>query len=263
MKFSLFSSGHKWPTITLAAVMVSAGITPLLARPDPPAADRLMDPSKPENQGAEHLFFHDDNAPATPPPPTASQQAFKDFKSGPATFEEFCKLNPLTGKAPGRERLTVEVLAAEVDVSADAMAIPAEPTTTMLSEGNLLRQQLFANSQAQTENVLMLDRQSDGTAMPAAWEGYRLFTCLAQTDTGYTLAFTFAESRVESWLKAPGSPIVQPVLSQSEMNKTLALGADGKWVALSGLVNGETLSGNSGASHRVRLVLYVRLVGSK
>jgi len=240
--------------------MVSAGITPLGARPDPPAADRLMDPTKPENQGAQHLFFHHDDDTYAPAPPTASQQAFKDFKNGPATFEEFCKLNPLTGKALGRDRLTVEVLATEVDVSADATAIPTEPTITMLSEGNLLRQQLFANSQAQTENVLKLDRQSDGTAMPATWEGYRLFTCLQQADAGYTLAFTFAESRVETWLKSPNSSIVQPVLSQSEMNKTLSLGADGKWVALSGGLTGDTVSSTGGTSRQTRLVLYVRLV---
>jgi hypothetical protein len=240
MKLSSFLTRWYLPAAALAAVVLAIGPTPLLARPEPPAAERLMDPTKPENKNAGHLFFRSDDGtltPVAPAPPTASEQAFKSFKKGPATFEEFCKQNPLTGKPLGQARMTIEVLATTADAS-----IPAEPTAAMLSEGTLLRQRVFGNSQAQTENVLPIDRQGDGSKLPEpAWEGERLFTCLEQTDAGYTLTFTFAESRVVSWSNTPA----QPVLEQREVNEKVSLSPDGKWVVVG--------SGPSG-------LLYVRLV---
>jgi len=250
--------------MTLALVMLDGGVKQLLARPDPPAADRLMDPSKPENQGAGHLFFRSDDA--TPAAPSAGDQAFKNFKKGPATFAEFCKLYPLTDKPLGQDRLTIEVLAAEVDATGQAMGSnpapsPAEPTVEMLSAGNLIRQRVFANSQAQTENVLPLDRQSDGSKMPEpAWEGERLFTCLEQTDTGYTLSFTYAESQVVGWLKFPASTITQPIIDQREMSQQLPINPDGKWTAFSGDLTRDVASDNGGAAQKLRTVVYVRLL---
>jgi len=256
MKYSLCSFGQTWRKIAVMTVVVSAGFTQLVARPEPPAADRLMDPSKPENQGARHLFFHSDDE--TPPAPTPSEQAFKDFKKGPATFAEFCKLHPLAGKPIDRERVTIEVLAADVE---EATAVPAEPTEAMLSTGNLIRQRMFGNSRAQTENVLPIDRQSDGTPMPdAPWEGERLFSCLEQTGVGYQLSFTYAESRVETWLKAPGSTIIQPVILEREMDQQLSLNPDGKWVALDGGRTRDQAADNGGAARKLRTVVYVRLV---
>jgi hypothetical protein len=258
MKYSLFSVCRESRMMAVTVALFGVGMAQLGARPDPPAADRLMDPTKPGYQGG-HLFFHtDDNTTAAP---SASEEAFKDFKKGPATFAEFCKLYPLAGKPLGQDRLTLEVLATEVDATDPAAPTPAAPTPAMLSEGSLLRQSLFANSQAQTENVLPLDRQSDGSKMPEpAWEGERLFTCLEQTDTGYTLALTFAESRVITWLKSPTSMIVQPVLSQREMNKQLSISPDGQWVALDGLMTRDEASANGGPGQKLRAVLFVRLV---
>ena len=213
-----------------------------------------MDPTKPENQG-HHLFFHSDDD--TTAAPTASEQAFKDFKKGPATFAEFCQLHPLAGKPLGQERLTIEVLATEVDAT-DAAASPAEPTTAMLSEGSLLKQQVFANSQAQTENVLPLDRRTDGSKLPEpAWEGERLYTCLEQSTAGYTLVLTLAESRVVGWSKDSS----QPVMAQREMNNQLPINPDGKWVELDGNTR-EAPSDNGGPARKLKTVLYVRLVGN-
>jgi hypothetical protein len=268
MKYSFFSKSPTWKAITWASLLLGGGVTALLARPDPPAADRLMDPSNPANQGG-HLFFHSDDD--TPAPPTASEEAFKNFKNGPATFAEFCKLHPLDGKPLGQDRLTIEVLATEVDATADVAteATPAEspapnpaaPTDAMISAGTLIRQRVFSNSQAQTENVLPLDRQSDGSKMPEpAWEGERLFTCLEQTDTGYTLAFTFAESQVEGWLKAPASTIAQPIIDQREMSAKFSINPDGQWVGFSGAATQDVASDNGGAARKLRQVIYVRLL---
>ena len=255
-----------WRKIALSTVVLASGVTQLVARPDPPAADRLMDPSKPENQGAGHLFFRSDDDTAPPPAPSPSEQAFKNFKKGPATFEEFCQLHPLTGKPLGQDRLVIEFLATEVDASAEATGAnpvpsPLEPTATMLSEGRLIRQRMFGNTVAQTEKVLPLDRQSDGSKMPEpAWEGERLFTCLEQADTGYTLTFILAESRVVGWLQFPGSTIVQPILDQQEMNQKLPLSPDGKWTAFPGSLTRDVAADNGGAARKLRTVVYVRLV---
>jgi hypothetical protein len=259
MKYFLLSFDRRaWRKIALSTVVLASGVAQLLARPDPPAADRLMDPSKPENQG-HHLLFRTDDDTTPPPAPTPSEQAFKDFKKGPATFAEFCQLYPLAGKPLGQDRLTIEVLATEVDASADASG-PVEPTMAMLEAGNLIKQRMFANSEAQTENVLPLDRQSDGSKMPEpAWEGERLFTCLEQTDTGYTLAFTYAESRVESWAKASASTLMQPMMVQHEVNSTLPISFDGKWVAVSGNTR-EVPSDNGGLPRKLQTVVFVRLV---
>jgi len=260
MKFFQYFASQTERKIILAAALLIGGWTQLLARPDPPAADRLMDPSKPENQGAQHLFFHTDDAPAAPTP---SEQAFKDFKKGPATFAEFCKLHPLAGKPLGQDRFVIEVLTTAADASVGASPSPAEPTAAMLSEGNLIRQRVFANSQAQTENVLPLDRQSDGSKLPEpAWEGERLFTSLERSDNGYQLSFTYAESRVEGWVKAPGSTFAQPIISQREMNQQLLLNPDGKWVAFSGEPTRDETPANGGPGHKVREVVYVRLLNN-
>lgn len=264
MKYSLFSFGQVSRKIAIITMIVGCGATQLLARPEPPAADRLMDPSKPENQGARHLLFRtDDEAPAAPTP---SEQAFKNFKRGPATFAEFCQLHPLAGKPLGQDRLVIEFLATEVDATAEVIgASPApsqmEPTATMLSEGRLIRQRMFGNTVAQTEKVLPLDRQSDGSKMPEpAWEGERLFTCLEQTDTGYALTFTLAESRVVGWIQFPGSKIVQPILDQQEMNQKLPLNPDGKWTAFPGELTRDVAADNGRAAKKLRTVVYVRLV---
>ena len=157
----------------------------------------------------------------------------------------------------GQERLTIEVLATEVDAT-DAAASPAEPTTAMLSEGSLLKQQVFANSQAQTENVLPLDRRTDGSKLPEpAWEGERLYTCLEQSTAGYTLVLTLAESRVVGWSKDSS----QPVMAQREMNNQLPINPDGKWVELDGNTR-EAPSDNGGPARKLKTVLYVRLVGN-
>jgi hypothetical protein len=256
MKYSLFSISRESRMVALTFVLFGAGMAQLGARPDPPAADRLMDPNNPANQTG-HLFFHgDDNTTAAP---SASEEAFKDFKKGPATFAEFCKLYPLTGKPLGQDRLTLEVLATEVDVTTDpAAASLTEPTAAMVSEGNVIKQQVFANSQAQTENVLPIDRRNDGSKMSTpAWEGERLFTCLEQTDTGYTLALTFAESRLTGWMTDSATSLPKPVMDLHELNSQLPISADGQWKALPGNV-GE--AANGGAARKVQTVLFVRLV---
>lgn len=232
--------------------LLAVGVPQALARPDPPAADRLMDPTNPSIQMG-HLL-----APTpTPPPPTPSESAFKTFKKGPATFAEFCQLHPLTGKPLGQQRFLLETLAADVPTEASGLPGSTEPTAAMLGSGNLFRQTVFANTQAQTENVLSVDRQSDGSKLPTpAWEGQRLFTSLEQTDAGYNLAFTLAESRISGWLTANNTQ-PKPVLAQLEVNSEVSVRPDGQWMALDGGFR-ET-PGNGDATAKQHVVVYIRL----
>jgi len=132
---------------------------------------------------------------------------------------------------------------------------PAQPVAGLTDDLDL-ELSIYANTQAQTENILVLDRLANGTKMATpAWEGKRLFASLEQNSSGYTLSFSFAQAHLTGWDAQTNTP----TLIRREVNNQVNLAVDGRhWVVVPGEVH-EFPATKDKPARQLRTVLYICL----